>query len=86
MVGAVRLMAIQAAFANRGMAENKRAALFGMTLKANLINRTRLQERIRRAAMRIMTVAASHLAFEERHMRALAELHALRGRRRRSRA
>ena len=70
-------MAIQAAFANRGMAENKWAALFGMTLKANLVDRTRFQKGIRRTAMRIMTVAASHLALEQWHVRALAEFDAL---------
>ncbi len=77
MVGAVRKMTIQAAFANRSMTKNKRTALFSMTLKANLIDRVRFKEGIRGTAMRIMAVAASHLALEERHMRTLAEFYAL---------
>jgi hypothetical protein len=70
-------MAVQAAFANRGVIKDKGAALFSMTLKANLIHRIRFQEGIRPTAMRIMAVAAGHLALEERHMRAFAEFYAL---------
>ncbi len=77
MVGAVRIMAIQAALLNRGMAKNKRTALIGMTLKANLIDRILFQERIRRTAMRIVAVAATHLTLEKRHMRALTEFYTL---------
>ena len=70
-------MAVQAAFTHWSMVKDKRTALFGMTLKANLIHRIRFQEGIRRTAMRIMAVAAGHLALEKRHMRALAEFYAL---------
>ncbi len=77
VVGAVRQMAVQAAFANRRVTEDKGTALFSMTLKANLIDRVRFKEGIRGTAMRIMAVAASHLALEERHMRTLAEFYAL---------
>ena len=77
MVGAVRRMAIQAAFANRGVTENEGTALFGMALKADLVNRICFQEGVRWAAVGIMAVAATHLTFEEWHVGALAEFYAL---------
>ena len=77
MVRAVRIMTIQAAFLNWGMAEDKWAALVGMTLKTDFIDRVRFQERIIRTAMWIVAVTATHLALEEWHMGALSEFYAL---------
>ena len=77
MIGTVRRMAIQAAFANRGVTENEGTALFGMALKAHLVNRICFHEGVRLAAVGIMAIAATHLTFEKRHMRTLAEFYAL---------
>ena len=62
MIGTVRRMAIQAAFANRGVTENEGATLFGMALKADFVDRICFQQGVRRAAVGIMAVAATHLA------------------------
>ena len=77
MVGAMWRMAIQAAILDRGMTENKRTTLFSMTLKTNFIDRILFQEGIRRTAMWIMAVTASHLTLKQRHMRTLAKFYAL---------
>ena len=77
MIGTVRRMAIQAAFANRGVTENEGTALFGVALKADFVNRICFQEGVRWAAVGIMAVAATHLTFEEWHVGALAEFYPL---------
>ncbi len=77
MIGTVRRMAIQAAFANRGVTENEGTALFGMALKADFVDRICFQQGVRRAAVGIMAIATGHLTLEKRHMRALAEFHTL---------
>ena len=68
VIRAVRLVAVQAVFSNRGMFRQKRAALVGVALVTVLVHRCFRQEFIIRRAMRIMTIAALDLPLPKRHM------------------
>lgn len=66
--GAVRIMTVQAVFDHRRMLPEERTALFRMALEAYVINSRFLQQALRIAAVRIVTVRAFHFAFRQRHM------------------
>lgn len=70
-------MAVQAAFPNRRMLPDKRAALFLMALIANLIDRIGFKQRCGAGAVRVVAVCAGDFAFGQGHMRAFSELGAL---------
>ena len=74
LIRAMRRMAIQAVLANRGVFEQKRAALLGVALVARLVDRVRFQEGAGKRSERIVAVIAAHLALGERHVRAAVEL------------
>lgn len=67
-------MAIQAAFPNRRMLPDKRAALFLMALIANLVDRIGFQQWRGAGAVRIVAVGAGDFAFGQGHVRAFPEL------------
>lgn len=77
MIGAVRLMAIQAIFPNRCVLPNEGTALFLMTLIANLIDRIGFQQWRGAGTVRVVTVGAGDFAFGQGHVRAFSELGAL---------
>ena len=79
VIRAVRLVAVQAALAHRRVLPQERAALLRVTAGAELIHVVAAQQRIGRRAVRVVTVDAGDLPLEQRHVRALAELGALRG-------
>ena len=73
----MRVVAIQATLAYRGMFKNERPTLLGMTLETHLIDGICLEQGIGRTAVRIVAVTAGHLAFEQGHVRPLVEFDAL---------
>jgi len=78
IVGTVGRMAIRAIVTNRRVLEQEGPALFRMAIVAGLIDAIRLEQRRRRAAMRIVAIRAADFAFQQGHMRTAPELGALR--------
>ena len=72
--GAVRVMAVGAAFDDRRMLPEIRSPLLGMARVTVLVDRIFAQHRRRDAAMRVVAVAARHLVLAEWHVRAAHEL------------
>lgn len=77
LIRAVRAVAVEAAFAYRGVFPDEGAALLLVAAVAGLVHRIRLEQGLRRRAMRVVAIDAGHLPFGQGHVRALAELHAL---------
>jgi hypothetical protein len=75
----VRVVAIEAAFDDRGVFPEKRSALFRVALITELIDTIGAQKRVRGRTVWRMTITAGDLAFEQRHVGALAKLCALLG-------
>jgi len=77
VIRAMRIVASQAAFDDRGMLPEKWPALFGVALVTQLIHAVGQQKRPSCRSMRRVTIVAVDLAFEERHVGTLVELRAL---------
>ena len=69
-------MTVVAVLAHRGVFEQERPALFGVTLVASVVDRIRPQQRFGVAAVRIVAIRAHKLAFAHRHMRRAEHLRA----------
>src|SRR6267142_7179832 len=69
--GTVGIVAVEAVFAHRRMFEEKRTALFRMTLDALVVNRIRGDETRRLGAVRVVAAGALHLLFTQRMVRRL---------------
>lgn len=63
VVGAVRIVTVQAALGYGRMLPQERSAFFCMTLPANFVDGRRLQQIFRIAAVRIVAVGANDLPF-----------------------
>src|SRR5450755_1485814 len=68
VVGAVRIVAVQAALGHRRVLPQERSALLRMTLEASLIDGRCLKHRFCVAAVRVMTIRAHHFALTHWHM------------------
>src|SRR5215470_10313509 len=73
----VRIMAVQAVLAHRGMLPQERAALFRMALVAIVVNGGLVQKSFAVGAMGIVAARARHLAFANRHVRRAPDFRAL---------
>ena len=63
VIGAVRVVTVQAALGHRRMLPQERSAFFCVALPANFVDGRRLQKVFRVAAMRIVAVGANDLPF-----------------------
>jgi len=75
----VRVVAVETIFDDRGVLPEERTALFGVALVTELIDTIGTQKWVRGRAVWRVTIAAGDLAFEQRHVGALAKLCALLG-------
>src|SRR5262245_34896270 len=74
---AVRIVAVQAALAHRGMLPQERAALLRMASVAIVIDGGLVQKSFCVGPMRIVAARARHLAFANRHVRRAPDFRAL---------
>src|SRR5215475_4498540 len=74
---AVRIVAVQAIVAHRGMLPQERAALLRVTLVAIVVDGGLIQKSLAVGAMRIVAAGARHLAFANRHVRRAPNFRAL---------
>src|SRR5215510_11584812 len=74
---AVRIVAVQAVLAHRGMLPQERAALLRVTLVAIVVDGGLIQKSLAVGAMRIVAAGARHLAFANRHVRRAPNFRAL---------
>ena len=70
VVRAVRRVTVDATVAHRRVLEQERAALLRVTGEADLVHAVGLEQRLGRAAVRIVTIDARDPTLEQRHMRA----------------
>lgn len=68
LIGPVRIVAVATVFPHRRMFPNHRAALFLVAVVTSFVDGRRLELARSRAAMRIVAIGATHLAFAQRHM------------------
>ena len=71
-------MAGKAAFAHGSMFKQEWTTLLGVAVVASLVDTVGLEQRLRRAAVRVVAVDACNFSLEQRHVRASRELCALR--------
>ena len=76
-IRSVRTVTIHAIFPHGSVFEQERSALFCVAAVTKLVHAVGFQQRLRGRAMRIVTVGAIQLAFEQGHMGALVEFRAL---------
>src|SRR5215468_411160 len=74
---AVRIVAVQAVLAHRGMLPQERAALLCVTFVAIVVDGGLIQKSLAVGAMRIVAAGARHLAFANRHVRRAPNFRAL---------
>ena len=79
LVRAVRRMAVQAAFADRKVLPQQRAALLRVAVVASLVDRNFLQQLRSRRAVRVVAVGANHLRLANRMVRELVAVGTLLG-------
>ena len=75
IVRAVRVVAVQAVFADRRMLEQERSALLGMAFVASVVD-VSVFKSASVAAMRVVAIGADDLAFARRMMRLAVHLRA----------
>jgi len=73
----MRQMAARTTFGHRRMLPDEGTSLVCMTIGTQLERRVGTQKWVGRRSMRLMTIIAVQLPFEQRHMRALAKLDSL---------
>ena len=74
---AVRIVAVEAALAHRGMLPQERAALFRMAFVAIVVDGSLIQKSLAVGPMRIVAAGARHLALANRHVRRAPDFCAL---------
>jgi len=74
---AVRIVAVEAALAHRGMLPQERAALFRMAFVAIVVDGSLIQKSLAVGPMRIVAARARHLALANRHVRRAPDFCAL---------
>ena len=73
MVGTMRLMTVDAIFADGRVFPEERPPLFGVAGVADVVDGIGVQQGTGRRAVRVVAVDAGHLAFGQRHVRTLSE-------------
>ena len=77
LVGAVSFMAVETVFAHGRMFPDERAAFFGVTGIADVIDGVGIEHWAGRRAVRVVAALARHLSFGQGHVRTFAEFGAL---------
>src|SRR5215467_4081873 len=73
VIRAVRLMAVRAALAHRGVLPQEGAALLRVAHVADVVDAVRLEKRLGDRAVRVVAVGARYLSFGQRHVRTALE-------------